>query len=516
MSLSMNVNTVDAQFDIEFDKKVLFDMNTERNRKRVSQMQKRKAVLSETDSPPLVNTAQTTPPRIEELTTPFNQEVLVKETSNINPNTHNIIEEKETNDYDIELNVSNLDCSVEIHDDNDNKENISINTKQNINPNSSINFIKHSLGSSSKSFIHLNNNLIAKAAANNEKCTSSYMLALCPELFSNTSKIYYGSQGNRTNYDVDDIIKEEVEIDSPPKKHRFLSGGKVKPYIPYDKKKSNTECNRTKKIKKIKNNLTTSNKIKKIPIHNKSSSCTFNEKAEKKIIENPIKIKHYRQESMFLTPKNKINTSANVKKPFHNRSQTSMTSPNMIKVSLTKKIPINIKGRKKPQRQSCDFQAKKLFFPQKNNTLIYPNQTEVNSIDKNSTLIFTQHSNTSINASNKPQIIASMQRLKFSPISSYSNALNALNKSKKDLFCILICNDIKTNHFIFRGLYEIHQNENGSNTIGIKIFSNSFCSNKVYFKDIKNFYSFHPQGQFFFTKYKPENKHFDTNMVLMK
>lgn len=514
MSLSMNVNAASGQFNIEFDKKVLFDMNTERNRKRMSQMQKRKAVLNETDSPPLVNTAQTTPPIVEELTTPFNQGAILQEINYINSNTHNIKEEKENNNYDIELNVSNLDCSVEIHDDNDNKENISGNSKQ-INPNSSINFIKQGLGSSSKSFIHLNNNLIAKAAANNEKCTSSYMLALCPELFSNTSKIYYGSQGNRTNYDVDDIIKEEVEIDSPPKKHRFLSGGKVKPYIPYDKKKFNTECNRIKKVQKIKNNLTASSKIKKIPIHNKSSSCTFHEKPEQKIIENHKKAKHFRQESMFLTPKNKMNTSTNVKKPIHNRSQTSMTSPNMIKVSLTKKIPIN-KARKKSQRQSCDFHAKKLFIPQKNNTLIYPNQTEVNSIVKNASLIFTQHSNTSINSSNKPQIVASMQRLKFSPISTYSNALNALNKSKKDLFCILICNDIKTNHFIFRGLYEIHQNENGGNTIGIKIFSNSFCSNKIYFKDIKNFYSFHPQGQLFFAKYKPENKHFDTNMVLMK
>lgn len=503
-NIALNQN---ESIEIAIDKKSFFDMNTERNRKRIFQMQKRKAQLKDTDSPPIADTAQTTPHRIEELTTPFNEGLPLAETTKQNQNDQNLnIENENNNESDIELNVSNLDCSVEIHDeDNSNNQNVNV--------------IKQNLGSSSKSFIHLNNNLIAKAAANSEKSTSSYMLALCPELFSRSSVPCYGSQGNRTsNYEVDDIIKEENEVDSTAKKERFASGGKITPFVGiFEKRHLNTETNKSKEVKKIKNSIGFNKNIKKIPYHNKSSSCAMIEKKSNR----PIKIKHSRQGSMILSPKVKINTSCSNTnlsssgyiKPRHIRSQTTMTSPNMLKVNQS---TLKFKKGTFTDRLSCDYKSKKLSLPKKT-PLIYPSITSTHSShDRNSSLIFTQHSTNNLLSSNKPKIIAAMQHLKFTPLSSYSYALNALNKSKKDLFCIMICNDIKTNHFIFRGLFEIHHNDNGYNTIAYKIYSSSFCENKRSFKDIKTFYTFQPQGQIYFTKYKPDNKYFDINTILMK
>ena len=502
-TIALNPN---ESVEINIDKKSFFDMNTERNRKRIFQMQKRKAQLNDTDSPPIADTAQTTPHRIEELTTPFNEGLPLLEPTKQKQCESNLnVENENNNESDIELNVSNLDCSVEIHDED----------------NSNANLIKQNLSSSSKSFIPLNNNLIAKAAANNEKSTSSYMLALCPELFSRSSMPCYGSTGNRTsNYEVDDIIKEENEVDSTAKKERFASGGKITPFVGiFDKRHVNTEVNKSKEKKKIKNNIGFNKNIKKIPYHNKSSSMI--EKNENKS-SRPIKINHSRQGSMILSPKVKINTSSSNTnltssgyiKPRHMRSQTTMTSPNMLKVNQSS---MKIKKGTITERLSCDYKAKKLSFPHKTAPLIYPSITSTHSsYERNSSLIFTQHSTNNLLASNKPKIIAAMQHLKFSPLSSYSYALNALNKSKKDLFCIMICNDIKTNHFIFRGLYEIHHNDDGDNVIAYKIYSSSFCENKRCFKDIKSFYTYHPQSQYYFTKYKPDSKYFDTNTILMK
>ena len=64
------------------------------------------------------------------------------------------------------------------------------------------------------SFIQFSNNLKAKAASDNESSTSSYQMALCPELYA---------KRNVYNYFVDEMIKEENE-DKPK---RFFSKNDV-------------------------------------------------------------------------------------------------------------------------------------------------------------------------------------------------------------------------------------------------------------------------------------------------
>ena len=139
----MDINELQKGFELNINqaisKKVIFDMNSERAKKRLAQMQKRKDYLNETDS--IKNDKSTislneTSIQIEESTpTQFSNKNnnpntdLNQNNINNNQNSNNILlnpfsfdetEKSENEISNIELNVSDLDCNIEI-DENDNK-----------------------------------------------------------------------------------------------------------------------------------------------------------------------------------------------------------------------------------------------------------------------------------------------------------------------------------------------------------------------------------------------------------
>lgn len=117
----------------------------------------------------------------------------------------------------------------------------------------------------------------------------------------------------------------------------------------------------------------------------------------------------------------------------------------------------------------------------------------------------------------KKLVSVALQRINFHPLSTYSSALKALNKSQKEMFCVLVCNDSKNGEFLFRGLYEISKNEQGEYVNAVKLYSYSFCSGKIMFKQVKHFYTIRSNYKqiYEFYKYKPELKEFDEKIVLM-
>ena len=121
---------------------------------------------------------------------------------NVNNGINNkIINNEEIENDDVEVNISDLDCEIDC--ENNNNEETEIDTSSN-------EYAKHFLCSNSKSFIPFNNNLIARAAAQKEKNTPSYIFALCPELF-NKDKNLNNKDIISENYAVKDAIKEENE-----------------------------------------------------------------------------------------------------------------------------------------------------------------------------------------------------------------------------------------------------------------------------------------------------------------
>ena len=219
----MSVNEVEGKYNSNINKvlskKVIFDMNSERAKKRMAQMQKRKEYLNETDSIKIEKSTFSTnnsPNQIEE-TTPTQLSNFNNNKSNeiINNNQNDQIflnpfsfeEKSENENSDVEVNISDLDCKVDetIKEDEDLK--IITNT-------SSSEYAKSFCHSSSKSFIHLNNNLVARAAAQNDKNTPSYILALCPEILK---KSINNKEIISENYAVDNAINEENEIETPNK-----------------------------------------------------------------------------------------------------------------------------------------------------------------------------------------------------------------------------------------------------------------------------------------------------------
>ncbi len=224
----MNVNELKQDYSVNinpaFSKKVIFDMNSERAKKRMAQMQKRKEYLNETDSLKYEKStfsSTATPHQVEESTpTQFSNmnNIQNNELNYFNQNEQIILnpfsidenEKSENDNSDVEVNVSDLDCNIEIDNNNNNEiENLKAFTDI-----SSKEYAKNFCHSSSKSFVHLNNNLVARAAAQNEKNTPSYLLALCPEILR---KNVNNKDIISENYAVDDAINEENEIETPNK-----------------------------------------------------------------------------------------------------------------------------------------------------------------------------------------------------------------------------------------------------------------------------------------------------------
>ena len=221
----------DEEFSINslLSKKLIFDMNSERTKKRMAQMQRIKNNINENDTPKedksTFNSTQCPNEDNNIISLQLNKKLRLDKnkfndfdflnnnsnniSNNSNSNVHSLLNPflnsedlTENESSNIEINVSDLDCEIHEYENNSYK---------NLSDISSREFAKNYLSSNSKSFIHLNNNLIAKAATKNEKNTNSYLLALCPELMTKNK------EKNLDNYYVDDVIKEEIEIENPLK-----------------------------------------------------------------------------------------------------------------------------------------------------------------------------------------------------------------------------------------------------------------------------------------------------------
>ena len=201
--------------------KLIFDKNSDRKKRRIEQIQKRKKYLNETDSlkaeKSTFNSTQT-PTKLEDFNFTFQSFIKKNYEQDTNNSNHisdanNIIEvnqfsintllENNENEYvnlmneDKEINISDIDCNINELNNDDNNNKIIIDT-------SSKEYAKNFCSSNLKSFIQLNNNLIAHNK--NKKNTPSYLLALCPDSLKNNKK-------SSSNYMVNETIKEENEIE---------------------------------------------------------------------------------------------------------------------------------------------------------------------------------------------------------------------------------------------------------------------------------------------------------------
>ena len=201
--------------------KIIFDKNTDRKKRRIEQIQKRKKYLNETDSlkaeKSTFNSTQT-PTKLEDFNFTFQSFIKKNYEQDTNNSNHisdanNIIEvnqfsintllENNENEYvnlmneDKEINISDIDCNINELNNDDNNNKIIFDT-------SSKEYAKNFCSSNLKSFIQLNNNLIAHNK--NKKNTPSYLLALCPDSLKNNKK-------SSSNYMVNETIKEENEIE---------------------------------------------------------------------------------------------------------------------------------------------------------------------------------------------------------------------------------------------------------------------------------------------------------------
>lgn len=480
--------------------KTVYELSSVRAKKRMNQMQKRKQYLNEVESPKF-DTPKTTSP--EQLTASSPDTVAnTKEVHATNPFTGRL-------DEDAEVNVSNLDCSVEIHED---EENTGLGDCL---KNSSINF-----GSTQKkSFIPLNNNLIAKASfqRNHSQSTPSYILALCPEMC-------YG----KNNYEVDDVIKEENEVESPVKKVKPMSCGK-KPLVKC--KYSSDFCKKGKKF--IRPPIMSLSQQRK---HAKSNSC-FNidlvanfvkkqkeAQSKKTSAQNhsyrlppspPRKPKHMRQQSIII-PNDYVNKSKDIfdpsisKKIIHKKSRTSYATSSIYSNTISSQM--KIKNTSSERITKIKIPHPPFSKAAKINYSLQGGHTNSLSTDAKAgnSILFTSKSQ--VENSNRGAILEVMNKLKFTPLSTYTQALTSVKKSKKDLFCILVFRDHQTGSYGFKGVYEIRKIDNEQ--VAQKIYSYLYCPLKIKGKDVNSFISYNKSKGLFY-KCKTTKGCFDRDTLLM-
>ena len=582
-SKKINNNEIMNQFDIHN----LFDMNSTRTKKRYDQMQKRKAFLNNInnvnnvdnisendiihiDINQLEKTSHTTPLPPDEFINQSNNNVEKELSENVQIQSEINLNE---NNENVELNISNLDNSVEIHEEAENINNSNI---------SDIKQIISKYHAKSKSFIQLNNNLVARAAIDNSKNTQSYMMALYPELFHNNNN---NNRISVNNYKVEDIIKEENENDTynsnnnqlnvtmsiandnnnlNKKKHQRTSSAVIQKESVMTNVKNNNKnrnnyshldnylylyklkTNNTKKKTKqnylnyslnIYRNKDTTNSNISLFISNKKKTILKNQKSNSTKIIFGKATKLGSIDKISSKPLNNSITTFPNKKDDSNKYSTnnnniirSYCSKEQIFTNLKKKYPnYNFTFTSPNYKNSTINCISPTSNPKLNAKLNNTNKIKVklnlsqkiNSIpfisSISSTNIKINSLNKSTNSSVSKQLITfALQRINFRPLSTYSYALSALNKSHKEMFCILVCNDTKNGEFLFRGLYEIIKNEHGEYVNAIKLFSYSYCSCKIVFKQIKHFYTIKTnKTKYEFCKYKPELKEFNEKVVLM-
>ena len=600
--------------NILLSKKLIFDMNSERTKKRMEQMKRIKQNLNENDTQKdEKSTFNSTQNPNEDLNKNNYQKrnkkinlekkrihEILNNSNNTNKSSNIIIPFKnsvELNEFsdDIEINVSDLDCNI----DNLNQNNINDHMKCYSNPSSS-EYAKNFCSSNAKSFILLNNNLIAKAATEKEKNTNSYLLALYPELMSSKNK-----EKNFDNYYVDDVIKEEIENENPLKQdnNSIDNNKKIKDLIininysnkVYHKKSksgyyinhalSNSPQNlNKKKIKKefsnkkinlnhyqnkdynniihinrkffqnvyyisrtfnspLRNNFT---KLSKVNFINSYQEYKSNSNSKKKNIKkiNNLSLKNFSNKNIKTKMKITINSNNNSRSNSKNKHQNKNKTKNKTFYTSLSSTFLNkndndykyknhnlcsyVKNTNNNNNKLVNTTSLRLFEIKKaiktlGNNHLYKNNNFGLFFPKTSKYIcnnsiIMQKSYANFEISNRNKIINAMQKINYSHLHLCSKAINELNKCKGNIFSIVVSKDkikFKLNKFLFKGLYEVIQDEH--NLYAKLIYGISNSSNNININDFENFYNFDlNKGEF--VKYKfnsNDSKSFNCSTIIV-
>lgn len=472
--------------------KFLYSQATERNKKRIIQMKKRKEYLNDIDSHQLEASIQRTLPCTSE-TTPNN----IETTTPIKQDALNAFQSKQDTPSNVEVNISDLDCSLDSND------------KLITSKNQCELLYKHS-----QPFIQLNNNLKIKAfTEGNVTETPSYLLAL-KQKHRSSSKI------NNHNYYVDSIIREERENDIENNSTNNNNNG--------NSNNGNTHhCNDQNKKKPAIHKSSKSGEYTLIKKHLRFDSSNENKilqisiasllKPKKKDKAKNLKIGTSFDLFVFKPKKNIKSAEFNLLKPKthikgikseisfktdisfskHNSNRNKQERINSPKIMNTESNQYNSNSKSNSNSNSSNcVNLNKIINHRKNLTLTFPDQSNnINNNEKgrskqslqlSSNVILHKKANSINNClTNRDAILALLEKVKYVSNDHYLNAIKFVQKSRKNII-VLIKKNSNGNSFLFQALYEIGIN----NEYGCKIYSVVFCPFKIHFVEIKNGYSF--------------------------
>ena len=406
--------------------------------------------------------------------------------SNENQNSNNVIEDMKNDnneeDDNVELNISNLELDINQFDSESNN-NIQSDDFAVLNE-SSNEFAKKYLSTKSKSFIKFNNNLTARVAAQGQKSSPSYMLALCPELIENYDK----KNMIRENYAVTDAISEEIESDT------------------FTPRQSNNNKNTKEKIvNKCNNNSFSEEENELINIPDKKNATDKKYKKNNNPIfiqENPNK-----NNNKTKTTQTKIsnNNNLNIKEPM---------SPNICnkgKISLSKNYSTSPSGSKfigyySGNAKSVNSIKQKLFTSNenifKNNYINIGTKRDKTIYIKNSKIIIRHKKAKSLifnNNLNTMSLYGNNSNMKSKPKSGAS-----ADKKKKSSIVKINNNNIKNKTHKVKILSNKDETDNRNKQKPKKYFSNDhFISSTInnttkkkytVFKEIKLFFHLNQNG----------------------
>ena len=458
--------------------KLIFDKNTDRKKRRIEQIQKRQKYLNETDSlkaeKSTFNSTQT-PTKIDELN--FTLQSFLKKNQDLNNNSNiennyinnnllslNLFYEKEIENEEQffeekEVNISNINCNI---NELNNEESIKFNNL--INDISSSEYAKKFCSSKLKSFIQLNNNLIAKNKIKNN--SPSYLLALFPEILKNKNFI-------SSNYTVNEIIKEENEIENLTKENNEKSIKLINKTLntenkDFEKKIFHKKSKSGNCIQKLLNN-----KIEYLLNFNKNNQVKNNNLLNH-VLNNFKTISPYYTKLYFSPLKNQYSNKTFRKKPISNYKNTnnkinkSINGINKSKKDLNKSKKDLNKSKNELSKSIKDL-SKSIIGINKSKNYLQKSKNELSKSKKDISKTKNELIN-SINGMNKSKKDLKTIKNELSKSKKdISKTKNELNKSKKDLSKIInrmnkCKKDIKTiKNEISKSKKDISKNKNELN-----------------------------------------------------
>lgn len=385
--------------------------------------------------------------------------------SSTNNNSNNSIFYKDYKEK--EINISNLDDdSIKeiIVDKNNNQEN-EYNNNKILKKNNIYNYYKYDdnllnkeeqrlkeenefalkyLCSSSESFIQFDNNLVAKAKAQEGDITESYFQALFPQISYDANKC-----SKNKNYEVDEIIKEEKEIETPSK---FKNASPSNSNVNYKRKGKNMEINfnnfnisyngEIKDFKKYSNKNSIIKINKSHEYKNRKFKSNIKQRNTKKIIKknntitnikkNIINLKKsYLNKDFSLSNKNIIiNRINNLEKKINNKSVSiSIYKDTRTGYKLNKNIQKKIHLKKFNKKINIQKKEKEL------NDILINNYIKNVYINKTTNLkIIKKNEHYWRNINNYQKFNLNYYRKKITKINKDENNLNKLNSIARNNF----------------------------------------------------------------------------------